>query len=131
MADDLKEPVAGETEGFLDAEYGAKVIRAVNALRNLVVSPQGLGSLKVGDKNVVLDLTPLKTLFDQISTTVAAMSTVSGAGGGGGGGSSLVLTNEKINEIIGALRAMTITAECDPDDGTITVTLNIDLPDEL
>ncbi len=129
----LKEVVAGETPTLLEADKANELIRAINAFRALTVSPQGLGKITLGEKNVVLDLTPLKTLFDQLSTVVSSFTTVApaGGGGGGGGGGSSIAIVAKINQIIAALGAMTITATCDPVTRDIAVTLNINEPAPL
>ena len=126
----IKELVAGDVPSLNSAEKGNELIDAINAFMSMKITPEGYGKLTLGDNNVILDLTDLQKIVNQINTQMAAMSTTSVSGGGGGGGSSSDVAN-KVNEIIGALNAMTISAECDPVDRTITVTLNIDVPEPL
>jgi len=128
MNANLKLLVKGDTPTLLDADKANEVIRAINAVRNLTVSPQGLGKVTLGEKNMQLDLTPLKTLYDQLAAVVSAISTTTSSGGGGGGGSDLTSIKNAYNALLTALGSSTITAECDATTRAVTVTWNIDLP---
>lgn len=61
-----------------------RLIDKMNALIALQISPQGIGSLKVGDKNAILDLSGIR---EYIVSQIQAVEN-GGAGGGpnGGGG---------------------------------------------
>lgn len=55
MAASIQEPKAGESTNEL-WQIVAKLVRAVNALQNMQVSPSSLGSFKNSDGNVMLVL---------------------------------------------------------------------------
>lgn len=129
MDPNIKLVIPGEVPSLLDATKANELIHAINAFRNLTVSPQGLGKITLGEKNVVLDLNPLKALFDQLSTIVSSMSTTTGGGSsGGGGGGSSTEWKAAYNALLAALGSSTITADCDAVTRDITVTWNINLP---
>lgn len=128
MDQEIKKVITGETPSLLDADKANELIDAINALRKMEVSPQGLGEFTQGEKNVVLNLNPLKALFNQLSTVVAAMSTTTPGGGGGGGGGSSSDWKTAYNALLTALASSTISAACDPTTRAITVTWNISLP---
>lgn len=125
----IKPLVAGQTPSLLDTDKANELVDAINSLQQMQVNPQGFGKLTLGDKNIILDLTQIRDLINQLTTTVNAYSQTSGAGGGGGGGGGRdALTTFTVNKLIEALSTMTLAAVCNPGDGTITVTLTIDLP---
>jgi len=64
---ELKSFTTGEPRTLIEAKEANKLVDAINAILRLTVSPQGCGSLKVSDQNVVLDLNPLmKNIADQV-----------------------------------------------------------------
>ncbi len=75
-----------------------KLVDAINALVDLQVSPQGFATLKVGDKNSVLDFVQLEERLKKIEV------------------------NQQ--QIIRALLAFTGSAAC-TEDGAIDMTLNL------
>ncbi len=128
MDPNLKLVQRGETPSLIDADKANELIRAINAFRNMTVSPQGLGKITLGEKNVQLDLTPLKALYDQLNAIVSAISTTTAGPGGGGGSGGSSDWKTPYNALINALASSTISADCDPVTRAVTVTWNIDLP---
>lgn len=59
MAVALKPFEKGEPRTLLEAAEANRIIDMLNAWANCTISPQGLGSFKVSDQNVILDLNPL------------------------------------------------------------------------
>lgn len=49
-------PGEGPKGGFLDYEYAAMIVAALNALRNITIKPDGAGELLISDANIVLTL---------------------------------------------------------------------------
>lgn len=84
-----------------------RLLKAVNAIILLQIAPQGIGSLKVGDENAVLDLGPLESA-QIVARVVAVEKTIAG--------------------ILASLRAIQGSATCN-DDGTVTFAIKVpDLP---
>ncbi len=123
----IKKLVAGETPSLMEASKGNELIEKINAILQLQVSPQGFGKITDGDKNLILDLTPIRDLINQLSTAVSAYSQTTGGGGGGGGGSNNAWKGP-YNALLNALASSELSAECDPETRTITVSWDINLP---
>lgn len=123
----IKNVVKGNAPSLLDAEKANEVINRLNSLLAMEVSPQGFGKLTLGEKNAKLDLTPIRDLINQLSTTVSAFSQTTGGGGGGSGGTSTAW-KAPYNALLNALATSSLSATCDPDTREITVTWEIDLP---
>lgn len=126
----IKLLVADQTPSLLDTEKGNEVIEQLNALLQMQLNPQGFGKITLGDKNVILDLTPLRDLINQLTTTVNAYSQTTGGGGGGGGGGTTDLSaiRNSINGLIVGLANATFNAACDPVTRDITLSMSIILP---
>ncbi len=128
----IKRLVSGETPSLIDADKGNELIDAVNQLLSLTISPQGFGKLIAGDKGAILDLTPLRNIFEQLGISPQAFTTTTPTGAGGGNGNSFLgIINqvaEGYNQLLGALASSTLHAECDAVTRVITVTWTINLP---
>jgi hypothetical protein len=111
----------GATPSLLDTDKGNELIDVINALLRLTASPTGWAKLVVGDKEVVLDLSGLDKIIQQLQIAINGPPPSNPlAGGGTGTDTSLRAT---VNGIITALSSPVFTIACSPTDGTITATL--------
>lgn len=126
----IKPLVAGQTPSLLDTDKANELVDAINSLQQMQVNPQGFGKLTLGDKNIILDLTQIRDLINQLTTTVNAYSQTTGGGGGGGGGGTTDLSaiRNSINGLIVGLANATFNAACDPVTRDITLSMSIILP---
>lgn len=75
----------GATPTLLDTATANQIRDAIEAFRTLTLSPAGCGKLIVGDKRVVLDLSPILALINKIQTAQVAFNQTSATGSGSGG----------------------------------------------
>lgn len=73
MADRIPLREKGKAPSLINAEEANRVIRLLNSLAGMQVSPQGVGKIVSNENNAVLDLSPLKSLIDQLAQVVQSM----------------------------------------------------------
>lgn len=126
MADKIARLEKGKTPSLLSAEKGNELIDTINSLQGMTVSPQGTGSLVSSKNNTVLDLSPIRTLLDQLALQVANL--MNGLDGTDGGSEAITNLQNQIDTIKNRLDNASISMEafCNPDSTiTINATLNI------
>jgi len=70
MADGIPLQQKGKGPTFLDAEYANQIVRIVNSLASMVLSPAGAGKLVINENNTVLDLGPLVQKLEAVALAV-------------------------------------------------------------
>lgn len=80
MATELSKFTAGEPRTLIEAAEANKLVDSLNAWMRVKISPQGCGSFKISDENVVLDLNPL---LERLSKLKSELKQLIEEGGGG------------------------------------------------
>ena len=81
MSGEIQRFSAGEPRTLVEAAEANKLVDAINAILGLTVSPQGCGSVKIADRNAVLDLNPLmKNIADQVISKITIKVVCNGDG---------------------------------------------------
>lgn len=115
----LQEVTPGQTPTLDHASEANKVIRMINAIRNMSISPPSFGIVQTGDSDTVIDLTGLlseiENLIKQALTNPEILEEILN----NSAFRDMIL--ELINE---QLSRLSINATCGAD-GTINITLSI------
>jgi hypothetical protein len=112
---------AGGRPTFLEAAFANRVIDAVNAIGNATITPAGSGTVKSGEKNLIIDLSPLVAQIKAISENGNSSSAITNVTQNITNIYNNITTiNNQISGIIGALQGVQIS--CDPDTSQITIT---------
>lgn len=100
----------GSVPSLLEADFGNRIVDLCNAVINAQVKPQASGKFTIGERDMILDLSPLQAA-NQAQAINDLQNQIDGVSG-------------LVSAIIAALNAASITAVCN-GDATITVTLTI------
>lgn len=98
----------GQRPTPMDAEYFNRIVFLLNALIEAQITPGGVGNVKVGDRNIIFDFSPLaKTLQDQLTQMQQKIDQ----------------QNTQITALLAAMRGASGTAQCNAD-GSISISIS-------
>ncbi len=122
MASLIPEVKRGAAPSLLDADLANKLIRAINALSTMKVTPEGYGKFTTdGQSGATLDLGALQKIIQGLAQQITAIQNSINTSG-------VQAVSDRLDALIGSINSATISATCN-DTGTITVTITFpDVP---
>ncbi len=85
MGSPIKLLKKGSAPSMIEAATANEVITKVNALLEMIVSPNGFGKFVVAEKDIKLDLGPLAKIIANLSKSGDSITATNSTGTGGGG----------------------------------------------